>query len=513
MSSRFEIKMLCRTYCGTCLGVDAVTVTIEVDVTPGISFYLVGLPDSAVRESQQRITTALQSIGCKIPGRRIVINMAPADLKKEGSAYDLAIAAGIICASGQHEFPNIEKFMIMGELALDGSIRPVRGVLPVAEHARKQGFAACLFPIESAAEALEIEGIEIYGVHDLEEVVSILLGEGRIEPLSKVVSENHNVRLYKEYDFCDIKGQSGAKRAMEVAAAGAHHILMNGSPGTGKSFLAKALPSILPLMNRDESVETSKIYSVAGGGQYKGGGLIKERPFRSPHHSSSIYALTGGGVNSLPGEISLAHNGVLYLDEIAEFPKHVLEILRQPLEDRQISISRMKYKITYPSNFMLVASMNPCPCGYYGENDGRCVCSPFQVARYVAKLSGPLIDRIDIHIEVNNVPAEMLLKQGATEEQSERVRERVSAARDLQKRRFGSECNTNSQMNQEHLKRFCSLGRDEQSMLSSAVNKLNMSARSYTRILKVARTIADLDNSTNIKTAHLAEAIQYRRVR
>ncbi len=382
--------MLCKTYCSFCVGVDAVTVTIEVDVSQGISFFLVGLPDSAVRESQQRISTALHSIGCRLPGKRIVINMAPADLKKEGSSFDLAIAIGILAASEQHCFVNLKEYIILGELALDGSIRPVAGALPITLHAKDEGFKFCIFPIESAYEAAEIDGIEVYGVSTLSEVISVLSGEGKIEPIISNGYPEENC-LINVPDFADIKGQESAKRGLEIAAAGGHNILLIGPPGSGKSYMAKALAGILPLMNRNESVETSKIYSVAGrGGAFRG--LLRERPFRSPHHSSSLYAITGGGASATPGEISLAHNGVLYLDEIPEFSRSVLEVLRQPLEDREISISRLKSKYTYPCNFMLVASMNPCPCGYYGQPDNRCNCAPYIVNRYISRISGPLLE-------------------------------------------------------------------------------------------------------------------------
>ena len=502
--------MLCKTYCSFCWGVDAITVTIEVDVSQGISFFLVGLPDSAVRESQQRIGTALQTIGGRLPGKKIVINMAPADLKKEGSSYDLAIAIGILAASGQYFFPDLKSYIIMGELALDGSIRPVSGALPIALHAKNNGFKSCIFPLESAYEAAEIEGVDVYGVSDLSEVVSVLLEEGSVEPLrpNGNFDNSNSDLLLKVPDFADIKGQESAKRGLEIAAAGGHNIIMIGPPGSGKSYMAKALAGILPALSRNESLETSKIYSITGKGR-SFRGLIKERPFRSPHHSSSLYAITGGGPFATPGEISLAHNGVLYLDEIPEFSRSVLEVLRQPLEDREISISRLNYKFTYPCNFMLVASMNPCPCGYYGQPGDRCTCTPYAVNRYLSRISGPLLDRIDMRIEVNPIPGERLLSDEKAEP-SASVKERVTAVRELQQERFNGRINTNSQMNSSDIRTFCRLGHSEQKLLSVAINRLKLSARGYNKILKVARTIADFDRSDLITTTHLAEAIQYR---
>lgn len=500
--------MLRRTFCATCIGVDAITVTVEVDVSPGISFFLVGLPDSAVRESQQRIGTALHTIGARLPGKKIVINMAPADLKKEGSSFDLAIAMGILAASDQYLFNSIEDYIILGELALDGTIRPVNGALPVAVHAKKEGFKGCIFPQSSAKEASEIEGIDIYGVTHLEDVIAILSGDEGIESLKPIIENYESRPMFNIPDFKDIRGQESAKRGLEIAAAGGHNLIMSGPPGSGKTYMAKALAGILPKMTSAESVETSKIYSVAGK-SCSNGGLIKERPFRSPHHSASLYAITGGGAASMPGEISLAHNGVLYLDEIPEFSRSILEVLRQPMEEREISISRLKSKITYPAGFMLIASMNPCPCGFYGQPGDRCICGAAQVARYRSKISGPLMDRIDLQVEVQSVSAEKLISDGCAES-SLAIRERVEAARIIQNLRYGGEYSTNAQIPAKDLKKHCKTGQKEMQFLCAAISKLNLSARAYSRILKVARTIADLDGGDFISLGHLSEALLYR---
>lgn len=502
--------MLSRTYCAVCYGVEAVTVTIEVDVTLGINFYLVGLPDSAVRESQQRISTALRTIDAKIPGKKITINLAPADIKKEGSSFDLAIAVGILAASGQYNLFNLESFMIVGELALDGSLRPVPGALSIAMHAAEEQFAACIFPLESAYEACEASNIEVYGAKNIKEVVAILMGEGDFSPLlpNEQVAESVVTEIP---DFALIKGQEYVKRGVEIAAAGGHNLLMCGAPGSGKSLIAKAIAGILPPLERREAIETTVVYSLSHRVRERTHvGLIRSRPFRAPHYSSSAVSIIGGGQKALPGEISLAHNGVLYLDELPEFSGRLLEMLRQPLEERVVSISRARYKVTYPCNFMLVASMNPCPCGYYGLPGDRCICTPYMVTRYLSKISGPLMDRIDIDIAVNPIPSERLLS-GSLAEASSVVRERVIAARTLQYNRFEGRISTNSQMSSGEIAQFCKIGKEERGLITMAIDRFNLSARGFDKILKVARTIADLDGSSDIKSAHLAEAIQYRR--
>lgn len=512
--------MLVKAYGSAVCGIEAITVTVEVDVSPGINFYLVGLPDSAVRESQQRISTAVQTVGLRIPGRRIVVNMAPADIRKEGSAYDLPIALGILAAGAQISAPLLPECICMGELALDGTLRAIRGALSIALHARESGYKACIFPLESAYEAVHLEGIKIYGVTHLEQVIRIVEGSDTVAPLAtaslSTFAEDRDGPSAVP-DFSQVCGQEQAKRALEVAAAGGHNVLLSGPPGAGKSFMAKCIPGILPPLSKDEAVETTRIYSVAG--QLVGHkGLIRRRPFRAPHHTASAIALIGGGVNALPGEISLAHNGVLYMDELPEFPRSSLEVLRQPLEDGQIQLSRAKYRVLYPARFMLVASMNPCPCGFYGHPTRKCTCTELQINRYRGRLSGPLLDRIDICLNVDPVPVERLFASdrsssgGSVPEDSAHIRERVAVARLLQSRRFENveRVHCNAQMLPVHIARFCALAPAEQCFLKQALMRLQLSARAHHRVLRMARTIADLDNDSVIRIKHLAEALQYR---
>lgn len=503
--------MLIKIYGAAVQGIDATLITIEVNSSKGCMFYLVGLPDSAVKESHQRIISALQYNGYKMPTSNIIVNMAPADIKKEGSAYDLPLAVGLL---GANEVISCDKFgdyMLMGELSLDGSIQPIKGALPIAILARQLGFKGLIVPKQNAREAAVVNDLEVYGVENIKEVIEFYDDKQKLEPtLVNTREEFFSQQSVFDFDFEDVKGQENVKRALEVAAAGGHNIIMIGAPGSGKSMMAKRLPSILPPLSLGESLETTKIHSVAGK-LNKNSSLISQRPFRDPHHTISQVALVGGGSFPQPGEISLSHNGVLFLDELPEFSRNVLEVLRQPLEDRKITISRVKTTIDYPASFMLVASMNPCPCGYYNHPTKECVCSQGQVHKYLNKISGPLLDRIDIQVEIVPVPFDKISEQRKGEA-SINIRERVIKARQIQEKRFanheGVYCN--AQMNSKLLSLYAVPDQKGLERLKNAMDRLNLSARAYDRILKVARTIADLDNKDNIEPHHIAEAISYR---
>lgn len=508
--------MLINIHCAKCVGIEAVPVTVEVDITTGLGIHLVGLADAAVKESLLRTITALQSMGFRIPGKKIVINLAPADMHKKGSGYDVPIALGIIAASRQRELPLLESFVIMGELGLDGSVRPISGSLPIVEMAMRDGFRGCILPLESAIEAIEYKEVEIYGVETLEEVLRILEGNGGCEDLlarrrldDSTVTRQESINDNSIMDFSEIIGQEGAKRGLEIAAAGNHNVILIGSPGSGKSSLAKAMAGILPPMTLEESMQTSKIYSVAGKGN-QSGGLMRQRPFRAPHYSASVAALIGGGTDSImPGEISLAHNGILMIDEFCEAPKKVLEVLRAPLEDRKVTISRLKAKVEYPADFMLVAATNPCPCGYYGEGD-RCSCTPSRRINYLSKLSGPIMDRIDLQLVVPRIEARRLVDRKPAES-SAAIAARVLKAREIQRKRFeGEGIFCNSAMNNRQTEKFCPLDRNCKELLERIIDTMGLSARACNRIIKLARTIADLDGARDIMPQHLSEAAGYR---
>ncbi len=503
--------MFVKTYSSTILGIDAVTITVEANISAGIGMYIVGLPDNAVKESQERIRSAFENCGYRMTGKRLVVNLAPADLRKEGSGYDLPIAVSILAASGQMPAENLDKYVVMGELSLDGTLKPVKGALPVAIKAKEEGFRGVVLPVQNVREAAVVGGLEVIGVADLRQAVEFLSGDMGIEPAVSADGDGFDAAAGRyDEDFSDVRGQAHVKRALEIAAAGGHNVIMIGAPGSGKTMLARRMPTIMPPLSVGEALETTKIHSVAGklGAET---GLLTRRPFRAPHHLTSQVALVGGGGSPQPGEISLAHNGILFLDELPEFGRSILEVLRQPLEDKAITVSRAKYSVEYPANFILIASMNPCPCGYYNHPGKECACTPGLVKKYMNRISGPLLDRIDMHIEVTPVEFSEM-NAGRAEESSETVRGRVRKAREVQRRRFADVpgVHTNAMMNPKMIRECCRLSPECSALLERAMTKLDLSARAYDRIIKVARTIADMDGSDGITPSHIAEAINYR---